>query len=263
MRRILAKFTQLGITSMSSEPHERVAEEKSALANPGPGHDSQTIQQARQVLGCFNHRCRNSLNGIKMGLYLFKRQTSGPLHQCWAELAQSYADIERLFDRLQLIYRPMSVNTVRSPFGLLVNERLPAWTSSLSTRGQTLSINPPEKDDPGDFDPMYLGLGLDSFVAWRAAAGRPTGQSTLSWRIADRCFEISWDELGSANRSARGQPELGLSQGARQSSRVDTLALPLLARVVAAHGGFVETLSDPAFGIKLRWPQFQSSNAPN
>ena len=51
------------------------------------------------------------------------------------------------------------------------------------------------------------------------------------------------------------------SQGTGSSQHVDPLALPLLARIVAAHGGHVESVREPArgFGLKLRWPQFQSS----
>ncbi len=37
---------------------------------------------------------------------------------------------------------------------------------------------------------MYLGLGLDAFVAWRAEAGHADWQARLSWRIADGFFEV-------------------------------------------------------------------------
>jgi len=244
---------------MSPRPQEGPAEEGSSASTIGGGDDPVGPDCVRQILGCFNHRCRNALNGIKMGLYLFKRETSGPMHRCWTELAQTYEEIERVFDRLQVIYRPMSVNTVRSPLGLLVTERLPAWCTSFSGKGRTLDIDRPDDDDPGDFDPMYLGLGLDAFIAWRAEAGDPKRQSSLSWRTANGCFEVSWDEFRPAKRSSGNTHDFGVPQGPRPTVRVDSLALPLLARVVAAHGGFLETTSDPAFGVKLRWPQFRSS----
>jgi len=211
------------------------------------------------MLGRFSHRCRNSLSGIKMGLYLFKREAEGPMHRSWIELAQNYEEIERLFDRLQVLYRPVCVTMIRSPLGLLVTERMPSWGSLFSRKGRALDIDRPNQDESGDFDPMYLGLGLDAFIAWRAEAGHPNWQSCLSWRIADGCFEVTWNEVPPGSHSPGEQDEVGIAQGPRPSVRVDTLALPLLARVVAAHGGYLETTSESAFAIKLRWPQFRCS----
>jgi len=211
------------------------------------------------MLARFNHRCRNSLNGIKMGLYLFKREAEGPMPPCCIELARIYEEIERLFDRLQLIYRPLSVTMVRSPLGLLFIERLPSWRSCFSGKGRTLEVDRPNHDDSGDFDPTYLGLSLDAFIAWRAEAGHPKWQSHLSWRIADGCFEVSWDEIRPSTHSPGEEHETGVPQGPRPFVRGDSLALRLLARVVAAHGGYLETTSDPSFGIELRWPRFRSS----
>jgi hypothetical protein len=179
------------------------------------------------------------------------------MHQCWGELAQLYEEIEGLFDRLQLIYRPMTVTTVRSPLGLLVTERSPAWRRSF---GRVLEIDRPDGDDSGDFDPMYLGLGLDAFVAWRAVAGDPNRLPILSWRIVGGCFEVAWSEASSSGRSLAPAQEFGIAPKSRPAVRVDSLALPLLARVVAAHNGTLETTSDPAFEMKLRWPQFRQDD---
>ncbi|MFI5460772.1 MAG: hypothetical protein ACHRXM_35620 [Isosphaerales bacterium] len=244
---------------MSPQPHEGLAAQGPSSSTLGLEDDSEGLDQLRQILGCFNHRCRNSLNGIKMGLYLFKREAEGPMHRSWIELARIYEEIERMFDRLQVIYRPLSVTMVRSPLGLLVTERLPSWRSSFSGKGRTLVINRPDPDDSGEFDPMYLGLGLDAFIGWRAEAGHPTWQSCLSWRIADGCFEVAWDEIVPSNHPLDEEHGNGIPHGPRPSVRGDSLALPLLARVVAAHGGYLETTSEPVFGMKLRWPQFRSS----
>ncbi len=113
---------------------------------------------------------------------------------CWVELEQTYQEIERLFDRLQMIYRPLSVTMVRSPLGQLVAERLPSWRSWFTPNGLTLEVDPPEQEVPGDFDPMHLGLGLDAFVAWRAVQCSAMGNPRLSWRIDAGCFEIAWSE---------------------------------------------------------------------
>jgi hypothetical protein len=225
--------------------------------DPGRGDEAQDGENVRSMLSSFNHRCRNSLNGIKMGLYLFKRQTTGPMHQCWPELVQTYDEIERLFDQLQVIYRPMVLSTVRSRLGLLVGERSRAWSSLFGGKGQTLTIIPPETDDPGDFDPMYLGLGLDAFIAWRARAVRPTPRSSLSWRIANDHFEVRWDEGHVSAGTPCRKAELTSAPGQPQSTRVDSLAWPLLARVVAAHEGTVETTHELAFKAMLCWPRFR------
>jgi len=209
------------------------------------------------MVGCFNHRCRNSLNGIKMGLYLFKREAEGPMDPGWIELANIYEEIERMFDRLQWVYRPMSLTMVRSPLGLLVREHLSSWRFSFTEIGRTLEVERPNQDDPGDFDPMYLGLALDAFIAWRAEAGHPKSQSSVSWRIKDGCFEVSWVEARPPCHSPGGEDEIGIPRGPRPSVRVDSLVLPMLAQVMAAHGGYVETTRDPAYGVKLCWPQYR------
>jgi hypothetical protein len=120
-----------------------------------------------------------------------------------------------------------------------------------------LEIDRPDQEDPGDFDPMYLGVGLDAFIVSRAQAAHPTWRSSLSWRMANGCFEVSWDEVPPVSRVRGAAEESRLANGARPSHRGDPLALPLLARVVAAHGGFVETTSNAGFGMTIRWPQFQ------
>src|SRR4029077_17547513 len=170
---------------MSPQPHAAPAERGSSLTTRGPEDVPGETDHLRQMLGSFNHRCRNSLNGIKMGLYLFKREAEGPMPACWVELARIYGEIEQSFDRLQLIYRQLPVNMVRSPFGLLIIERLPKWRSCFAGKGRTLDIERPDYDDSGDFDPTYLELSLDAFIVWRAEAGHPKWRSLLSWRIAD------------------------------------------------------------------------------
>ena len=244
---------------MSPQPHAAPAERGPSLTTVGPEDVSEETDHLRQMLASYNHRCRNSLNGIKMGLYLFKREADGPMPPCWVELARIYDEIERSFDQLQLIYRPLPVRMVRSPLGLLVIERLPTWRSCFSGKGRTLDIDRPNQDDSGDFDPTYLALSLDAFVAWRAEAAQPMWRSLLSWRIADGCFEVSWDEIRPSRHTSDDEHVSGIPHGSRSAVRVDSLALPLLTRVAAAHGGSLETTYEPSFGVKFRWPQFRSN----
>ena len=241
---------------MCPQPREGPADEGFPCSAVHLADEPERIERLRHLLRGFNHRCRNSLNGIKMSLYLAKRQWNGEAPPFWVELEQTYLEIERLFDRLQMIYRPLSMTMVRSPLGQLVAERLPSWRSWFTPNGLTLEVDPPEQEVSGDFDPMHLGQGLDAFVAWRAVRCSAMGKPQLSWRIEAGCFEIAWSEGLSRSPQTSRKYESQLTDEASPSSLVDCLALPLLARIVAAHGGSQETSRDPAFGLKLRWPRF-------
>ena len=242
---------------MSPQPHAEPAEEGLSCSILPPLDNRERIGDLREMLRSFNHRCRNSLNGIKMSLYLFKREVGGPMPGSVGELERSYQQLEVLFDRLQVIYRPLSLTVVRSPLGRLFDERLPSWRSCFSHRGRTLELALPLDDLPGDFDPMYLGLGLDAFVAWRAESGQPNGNAILSWRIVDGSFEFRWRERRPANGPRADGRANAQSYGFTPEERIDSLALPLLKRIVAAHGGSLETECDPTFVMTVRWPRFQ------
>jgi hypothetical protein len=231
-------------------------------AEPGsepapPLSEAGELENAKQILRRFNHRCRNSLSGLKMGLYLSQLEVEGPMPRCWTELARSYGEIEQLFDRLQVIYQPFSISLVRSSLGLLVAEHLPAWRSSLSATGRTLDAIPTGHDASGDLDPMYLGMGLDAFVAWRAEAGVPECSCRLSWRLAKGWFEVSWREARPKDEFRGRECHSSAARPPRSCLCANSLALALLARIVAAHGGSLQTTNDPVFSIKLGWPQFR------
>jgi hypothetical protein len=243
---------------MSPHPVLGTAETDASCGSAG-ADDSERFDHLRQILSTFNHRCRNSLNGIKMSLYLFRRSVDGPMPGGWNELERTYREIEKSFDRLQVIYRPLTMSFVRSPLGQLIAERLPSWRSWFGAHGSSLEIGPPDCDPPGDFDPIYLGLGLDAFVAWRAETGSAGSQPRLGWRISAGSFHVTWTETPRT-------PDL-LDDSQRDSStespnfmRGDSLALPLLARVVAAHGGSLERTGSNAVATTIRWPQLQSQS---
>jgi hypothetical protein len=147
-----------------------------------------------------------------------------------------------------------SLTLVRSPLGDLIIERLPLWQDRLAKRGRTILIDPPAHDVAGDFDPMHFGLGLDAFVAWRAECGDSI-QSRLGWRVVGDYFEICWQETPAETNHA-DECATGFVRSGCTDSR-QSLALLLLARVAASHGGELETRNEPALGITLRWPQFR------
>jgi hypothetical protein len=218
--------------------------------------DSERFERLRQILSTFNHRCRNSLNGIKMSLYLFRRSVDGPMPSGWNELERTYREIEKSFDRLQVIYRPLTMSFVRSPLGQLIAERLPSWRSWFSAHGNSLEIERPDRDTPGDFDPIHLGLGLDAFVAWRAETGSPGSQPRLGWRVSAGSFHVTWTETP-RTRELRDDCQRGSSTESANFIRGDSLAIPLFARVVAVHGGSLERTGSHAVTLTIRWPQLQ------
>jgi hypothetical protein len=243
---------------MSPQPHQGVAEDELSCSILRLVDDPERIENLRKMLSSFNHECRNSLNGIKMSLYLFKREADGPMPQRWLELERTYQELERLFDRLQVIYRPLSLTLVRSPFGQLVSERLPTWSSWFQHRGRALQVAPPGEDGPTDFDPMYLGLALDAFVAWRAEAGHAKFQTRLSWKVEDDSLEVTCEEVRPAGICPAVERQRASAGSSRPLGHIDSLALPLLARIVSAHRGYLETSSEPDFTMRLRFPRFQS-----
>jgi hypothetical protein len=215
-----------------------------------------TLEPGPQMLRQFSHRCRNSLSGIKLGLYLLKKELQDPARSHWNDLGRRCEEIEKLFDRLDRIYQSPSMTLVRSPLGALFAERFPLWRSLYPAWAHTILLDPPEQDEAGDFDPSQLGLGLDALVTWRADSGESRAPR-LAWRTAGSEFQISWRETAEcAENPARRSPEAPV--GSRPGDCAASLALLLLARVAADHGGDLENRHDPALNVLIRWPQFRA-----
>ncbi len=218
-------------------------------------NDPVTAEPAPRILRHFSHRCRNSLSGIKLGLYLLKKEVQGPSRSHWHDLGRRCDEIEKLFDRLDRIYQSAPLTLVRSPLGPLFAERLPLWRTLYPDWAQTIVLDPPKHDAAGDFDPSQLGLGLDALVMSRAESGK-SREPRLAWRATGSQFEISWQET-----SARPANQAGSSaepQPVGQSGECcASLALLLLARVAADHGGGLETGEEAAMRIQIQWPQFR------
>ena len=243
-------------------PQEGTAEEGLCCSLLRLVQNDQQIQQLREELGGFSHRCRNLLNGMKMSLYFMRRGAEQPLPQWWDALELNYRGIEELLDHLQAIYRPISLTLIRGTFRCLIQDRQKLWIDWFASSCGTQEIVPPGQESVGEFDPMYLTMGLDALVRWRASAIAFGQAARITWRTREGRFEVSWQEVG-ATASTPSRPCTQTSSdspspwGAHQP-----LALPLLARVMTAHRGTMEWSRDPAFHALLRWPLNQSSEQP-
>ncbi len=216
--------------------------------------DEEGIESLKDLIATFVHRTRNLLNGIKMSLYILRRGATGKRSVEWAELERVYGAIESLLDRLQMIYKARRVNRIRCPLGQLIRDRMPSWGGLLERRGLVLDIDAPTEDDTAEFDPSSFSLALDAFVSWRAEVAPAGTRSLLGWRINGDHVELWWREdepdarstAASTHSPAANEPSMG----------IDTLALPLLARITAIHGGVLDARRDPELVMTLRWPRF-------
>jgi hypothetical protein len=197
-----------------------------------------------EVLHPFCHECRNYLNTIKLGLYLAKRSESSPRSEVWNDVEVRYEEVERYFDRLQFIYRPITLNLVRMPLGLLFEEGRTLWVEQIGRRGRRFVMVPPQEPAEGEFDPQHLRVAFDAFVAWRARTGDPGQEVSLRWRAETGRFHVKWNEPG--------MTDWGLT-ASTEDPHV-SLALPLLAHVISAHAGTLNLTSHHGLTLSLSWP---------
>lgn len=242
---------------MSARPHDGTAEEGLSSSLVPLVHDTRRVEHLREVLSGFCHQCRNSLNGIKLSLYLFRRESRGTVPHCFGEIEGMYQQVEQFFDRLQAVYRPMAVQMLEGSIDELIRTHGPRWRSWYESRGQALRLEPPGLAVLGDFDPNLLGQGLDAIAAWRAEVAAASTLSRVVWGLCDDGIEILWHE-----EARPGPPDLiehagGLIRRDPGTSvaRVDLLAIPLLARIIASHGGTLEYHRGESFSVRIRWPR--------
>jgi hypothetical protein len=218
-------------------------------------HDPERVERLRSALSGICHRSRNSLNGIKLSLYLFRRESRGEVPECWDDLEKIYQQIVHLFDHLQAIYRPMAIMTIRSHLDALIEHHAPKWRSWYESRGLAMQLIAPEVEVPGDFDPGQLGVGLDAVAAWRAESSAPGTLTRIAWTAGDGSIELCWHEVEAEPRPV-SLDCAGPGRRHAAEHRLDLLELPLLARIIAEHGGRLYRDRGPGFRLRLRWPQF-------
>jgi hypothetical protein len=213
--------------------------------------DAARVESLHAILGPFCHRSRNILNCLKISLYLARRTEASPggSEDLWAEVELRYRAVEEFFDRLQMLWRPLPQALVRISLSLLLEDRREGWVAQFAAHDHVLRMNAMGGDDVGDYDPNCLGVALDAFIAWRASLGDSDCDARLRWWTRERRFQLEWDEPRAPGRGRRR------AAAASSVYRTESLALPLLARVIAAHGGTMEFVEPSGRHLRLSWPQ--------
>ena len=204
--------------------------------------DAPRVDRLYQLIERYCHRLRNRLNCLKMSLYLAKRLEQGEGLADWVELEARYRTLEQLMEELQIFYSTTSLKPIRAPLAMFLDERRETWAGWLAARERKLELVPPQGPAVGEFDPSRLGQGLDALASWRAEVGPPETTVRIRWWAdADR-LHLQWDEPGAT------------SWGETGADRPASLALPMVARVVAAHRGTLELSPRDPVRLGLHWP---------
>jgi len=207
--------------------------------------DPELAPQLHDLLGEFCDKARNRLNSMNLALFLAKRQE--PVNPSrWETLDQSYYQTLRLVEQVQTICRPITLSPMRLDLGLMLEDRRRDWEVELEAVGQRLHWQPPKEPVEGWVDPSRLVSALDTWVKCRAGRGSPGSSVRLSWRAIRGDLAISWEEQLVANRTRGTREKNGDSA---------SLALPILARILQAHGGRSTLSMSQGLCLVLQWPK--------
>lgn len=202
--------------------------------------DPQFRQLVYEHLGEYCHNCRNRLNSLKLGLFLAMKQATGPRSEAWRPIEGCYQELERTVELLQAICRPIILSPVTLELDLLIEDRRQEWARILEDKGCTLTCVAPSGQATATFDVDRMGQALDSMVRWRAGDYGSNRSARLRWWVDSKSAHISWQET---NPSPVKPPE-----------DIPTWHLPLLARLITAHGGEYRMVEGPDWHLDLSWP---------
>ena len=198
-----------------------------------------------KILGDFCHQCRNRLNSLKLSLYLAKRQSPNRVTETWRDLESDYQALERQFERVQTICRPMCPSFVTIDLSLLFEDRRLNWSKILTDQGLELEFVRPQGRCLARFDVNQMGAALDAVIQWRAEQGSLATRTLLKWWDDSGRTHVEWVEAASIVRREKTpsppRPEVAWT-------------LPNLAQVVAEHGGTIKVDERNGWVLSFSWP---------
>jgi hypothetical protein len=191
-------------------------------------------------LGEYCHLCRNRLNSLKLSLFLAMKQSNDRGRRDWGLIELQYLELERIVDRVQTICRPMTLCRVTIALDLLFEDRREEWSRLIAAGGGELEWHRPRVRGLASFDVERMGQALDALVYWRAGDCLPDRVARLRWWVESGTAHISWEESDSSP--------------IRPSGDGPTWTLPLIARVLEAHGGDFRVTAAKTWRLDLTWP---------
>lgn len=213
--------------------------------------DPARVEALREELGAYCHRLRNLLNALKMSLYLAVRSIGDPAaDERWRTLDDRYREAEAALDDIQSIWSPIRLSTHRHSLDQVLEERRARWLRPFHARGAGLELIGPDGPTVGVFDAGRLLQAIDRWVAWRCRSARVGDVARFAWRVEGPDFVLDWHEPDPT------EPEVFTDAGS------SSLALPMLTRIVSAHGGHVAVSSASGLSLRLRWPREADTPEP-
>jgi hypothetical protein len=201
--------------------------------------DPLQVDSLYQVLGEFCHVARNRLNCLKLSLYLARRDPQDSQREGWSRIERIYSEVEAFLERFQTVCRPMRLAPMSVDLGMLLDERRPVWDVWMADRGRSIVWDAPATPAMGVFDHARLSQGLDALALWSSQGGSAETPVHVAWGSDTGQLRLGW-----------GDPTMR----AAEEGVVPCLALPLLARVVSAHGGVLELSLRCGLDLQLVWP---------
>jgi hypothetical protein len=207
--------------------------------------DSELRQFVYEHMGEYCHQCRNRLNSLKLCIYLAKRQDPPASPSELGILEDKYAVLERSIDLVQTLCRPMSLSLATLGLDLLIQDRMPRWIARAIDIDVDFLCVPPADRAIAPFDPDRMGQVLDLLWDWRMRRLEPGSTVQFGWKVERGFASVVWDEQPNGFAS---------SPASSVHSDSDAWALPLITRVIEAHGGKASLREGDAWRLDMTWP---------
>jgi hypothetical protein len=199
------------------------------------------------------HRFRNRLNSLKLCLFMGKKSLGESEFDKgqWQELETLYQVLENLMEQFQQYCRPSEVHPMEVSLRSFVQELRGTWSHRLSNREIQVEFHSTDCRSKCQLDLARMTLGLDALANWRGSVLPPGSTIVLNCWEDQGSFWLSWEE-SEPLPSARDDSDDEVAAN---------IALPVLARILHAHGGTLEVTHQEPFRLLLRWPNLQANSS--